>query len=184
MICTPGRFRFLRLTLNWVSSRFGAENGEIDVGLPAVDDRVGLLARALSTVLRRHDHLQKEEEEDWNEKCTIEIGNALFVWYPFSDRRLQLLFIFMSCQLKIPDPGSWLNVLRVFLVPVCRAEMLPLDEIIPLKLATSPVARFFIFAHISIPDSLRELAHHVGSNLSLVFWAFRTPFLCSRLRLI
>ena len=48
----------IALTLEGVSPGFGAEDGEVDVGLPAVDDRVRLFARPLRRLLRRHDHLQ------------------------------------------------------------------------------------------------------------------------------
>ena len=49
------------LTLEGVSPGLGAEDGEVDVGLPAVDDRVRLLARPLRSLLRRHDHLQNKD---------------------------------------------------------------------------------------------------------------------------
>ena len=46
------------ITLYGVSSRLCAQDGEVDVGLPAVDDGVGLLARLLGGLLSGHDHLK------------------------------------------------------------------------------------------------------------------------------
>ena len=56
--CTWLLFGFWLLTLKCVSPGFCAEDGEVDVGLPAVDDGVRLLARPLRSLLRRHDHLK------------------------------------------------------------------------------------------------------------------------------
>jgi len=51
--------------------RLGAQVGEVDVGLPAVDDGVGVFAGPLRGAPVRHGHLvveeeEEEEEEEWH----------------------------------------------------------------------------------------------------------------------
>lgn len=55
--------------------RLGPQVGQVDVGLPAVNDWVGVLAGPVCSRAVRHRHLTEEGEiQSMRKMCTIEAG--------------------------------------------------------------------------------------------------------------